>query len=244
MHAINRNTSIVNHKSINLSNSDSGCTCVHGLGASLKQASRAAPRQRLAAINITQWFNNFTVHKKMTAVRAARNLTEDLRRRGWGCVASTRATTCDEGSGDRTGGLLQRTACCAFCRTTGGHHDEQRGRGLAAGISGRPWELGGHGSRIGSCTAGKNRGARGILRSVHCRGWSSRPWEGRWQGGRWRTGKGAMAVGGACSKGVEVGHGCWRPSEQSERGNKRSSGIVPWEGAAARHAARAPGWGG
>jgi hypothetical protein len=59
MHAINRNTSIVNHKSINLSNSDSGCTCVHGLGASPKQASRAVPRQRLAAINITQWFNSF-----------------------------------------------------------------------------------------------------------------------------------------------------------------------------------------
>jgi hypothetical protein len=87
MHAINRNTSIVNHKSINLSNSDSGCTCVHGLGASPGQASRAAPRQRLAAINITQWFNSFTVHKKnMTSVRAARNLTEDLRRRGWGCA--------------------------------------------------------------------------------------------------------------------------------------------------------------
>jgi hypothetical protein len=60
MHAINRNTSIVNHKSINLSNSDSGCTCVHGLGASPEQASHAAPRQRLAAINITQWFNSFT----------------------------------------------------------------------------------------------------------------------------------------------------------------------------------------
>jgi hypothetical protein len=118
------------------------------------------------------------------------------------------------------GGLLQRAACCAFCRTAGGHHDEQRGRGLAAGISGRPWELGGHGSRIGSCMAGKNRGARGISCSVHCRGWSSRLWEGRWQGGRWRTGKGAMAVGGACSKGVEVGYGCWRPSEQSERRKK------------------------
>jgi hypothetical protein len=76
----------------------------------------------------------------MTAVRAARNLTEDLRRRGWGCAASTRATIRDEGSGDRTGGLLQRAACCAFFRTAGGHHDEQRGRGLAAGISGRPWE--------------------------------------------------------------------------------------------------------
>jgi hypothetical protein len=37
-------------------------------------------------------------------------------RRGWGCVASTRATTHDEGSGERTGGLLQRAACCAFCR--------------------------------------------------------------------------------------------------------------------------------
>jgi hypothetical protein len=59
MHAINRNTSIVNHKSIDLSNSDSGCTCVHGLGASPKQASRAAPRQRLAAINITRWFKHF-----------------------------------------------------------------------------------------------------------------------------------------------------------------------------------------
>jgi hypothetical protein len=27
--------------------------------------------------------------------------------------------------------LLQCVACCAFCRTAGGHHDEQRGRGLA-----------------------------------------------------------------------------------------------------------------
>jgi hypothetical protein len=26
-------------------------------------------------------------------------------------------TTCDEGTGERTGGLLQRVACCAFCRT-------------------------------------------------------------------------------------------------------------------------------
>jgi hypothetical protein len=32
--------------------------------------------------------------------------------------------------------LLQCVACCAFCRTAGGHHDEQRGRGLAAGILG------------------------------------------------------------------------------------------------------------
>jgi hypothetical protein len=107
MHAINRNTSIVNHKSINLSNSDSGCTCVHGLGASPEQASRAAPRQCLAAISITQWFNSFTTHKKnMTAVRAARNLTEDLRRRGWGCAASTRATTRDEGM------EIEREGCC------------------------------------------------------------------------------------------------------------------------------------
>jgi hypothetical protein len=147
MHAINRNTSIVNHKSINLSNSDSGCTCVHGLGASPEQASRVAPPQRLAAISITQWFNS-RAQKNMTAVRAARNLTEDLRRRGWGCAASTRATTRDEGGGDRTGGLLQRVACCAFCRTAGGHHDEQRGRGLTVWGGGvaqrrctgrRPW---------------------------------------------------------------------------------------------------------
>jgi hypothetical protein len=53
-------------------------------------------------------------------------------------------------------------------------------------------------------------------------------------------------------------HGCWgrllqgsggRPwllaAEREEReGKKRSSGIVPWEGAVARHAARAPSWGG
>jgi hypothetical protein len=89
MHAINRITSIVNYKSINLSNPDSSRACVHGLGASPNHASREAPRQHLAAINITQWFKQFyrAQKKNTTAARAARNLTEDLRRRGWGCAA-------------------------------------------------------------------------------------------------------------------------------------------------------------
>nr|ACR34881.1 unknown [Zea mays] len=52
MHAINRITSIVNHKSINLSNSDSSCACVHGLGASSNHASREAPRQHLAVFDV------------------------------------------------------------------------------------------------------------------------------------------------------------------------------------------------
>jgi hypothetical protein len=92
----------------------------------------------------TQPFNNFTEpkNKNIIAARAAGVSHHGFRRRrGGGCAASTRATTHDEGSGDRTGGLLQRAVCCAFCQTTGGHHDEQRGRGLAAGISGRPWEV-------------------------------------------------------------------------------------------------------
>jgi hypothetical protein len=63
----------------------------------------------------------------MTAARAARNLTEDLKRHGWGCAVSTRATPRDEGSGERMGGLLQRAACCVLYRTADGHHGEQRG---------------------------------------------------------------------------------------------------------------------
>jgi hypothetical protein len=33
----------------------------------------------------------------------------------------------------------QRAGCCAFCRTAGGHHDEQRGRGLAVGFPWKKW---------------------------------------------------------------------------------------------------------
>jgi hypothetical protein len=50
MHAINRITSIVNYKSINLSNPDPSRACVHGLGASPNHALREAPRQHLARI--------------------------------------------------------------------------------------------------------------------------------------------------------------------------------------------------
>jgi hypothetical protein len=107
------------------------------------------------------------------------------RHRGWGCTTSTRAMTRDEGSGDRTGGLLQRAACCAFCRTTSGHYGKQRGRGLAVWGGGvaqrrcaghRPW-----------------------------RKWSSCwfPWESRAQGiagcfgvlGKRETGKGVFLAG-------------------------------------------------
>uniref|UniRef100_A0A804LQP4 Uncharacterized protein n=1 Tax=Zea mays TaxID=4577 RepID=A0A804LQP4_MAIZE len=35
-----------------------------------------------------------------------------------------------------------------------------------------------------------------------------------------------MAVGGACSMEVEVGHGCWRPSEQSERKKRAAASML------------------
>jgi hypothetical protein len=119
MHAINRITSIVNHKSINLSNSDSGCTCVHGLGASPNHASREASRQRLATINITQWFNSFTAHKKnMAAVRAARNLTT-----GFDGVANGVAQRARERRHATRGVENEREGCCSA--RLAAHFDEQ-----------------------------------------------------------------------------------------------------------------------
>jgi hypothetical protein len=77
-------------------------------------------------------------------------------------------------------------------------------------------ELGDHGSRKGSCTAGKT-GALVMGRSSEgassergaAQAWA--PWLSARKSGRrpWE---------------VEVGHGCWRPSEQSER-KKKSSGV-------------------
>jgi hypothetical protein len=164
MHAINRNTSIVNHKSINLSNSDSGCTCVHGLGASPKQAPRAAPRQRLAAINITQWFNSFTAHKKndsskgseeshrgLTTSRMGLHKTANTRR------ASRRAVRCAAQSSEPRGDVgaaaqnIEHVARDFLLQTMA------TGRLLRA-ILGRPSQQGkarGHGEmelRILSCT--------------------------------------------------------------------------------------------
>jgi hypothetical protein len=180
MHAINRNTSIVNHKSINLSNSDSGCTCVHGLGASPKHASRAAPRQRLAAINITQWFNSFTAHKKndsskgseeshrgLTASRTGLRKTANARRPSTAC--------CPRGSTKQRAGSAQRCrGCCAKQRTCSLRllvADHCHGEATAR----CPWEVVAAREKLAAMEEWNyaGRGA-GFLRDVHGRG--IRPW--------------------------------------------------------------------
>jgi hypothetical protein len=144
MHAINRITSIVNYKSINLSNRDSSRACVHGLGASPNHASREAPQQHLAAINITQWFKQFYRAKKnMTAARAARNLTEDLWRRDWGCAAQCFPWEfCRTPTTRRCCGAAWKTRLRGLCcRGLGAFTWGSRGReGRAAGGM-TPWEL-------------------------------------------------------------------------------------------------------
>jgi hypothetical protein len=143
MHAINRNTSIVNHKSINLSNSDSGCTCVHGLGASPKQASCAAPRQRLAAINITQWFNSFTAHKKNDSSKGSEESQRGLTasRMGLRKTANTRrasrravlyATQSSEEAGEVPGLQEQRCFVVEELRSEGHCLGARMGDGAAA----------------------------------------------------------------------------------------------------------------
>jgi hypothetical protein len=122
------NVQVSQSHGFNLNESGLAAWAVHMVRHFVERARREARHRWPATIRHTQQFNHFTEHKNMIAARAAGVSHHGFRRRrGWGCAASTRATTRDEGSGDRTGGLLQRAACCAFCQTAGGHHREQRG---------------------------------------------------------------------------------------------------------------------
>jgi hypothetical protein len=107
--------------------------------------------------------------------------------------------------------LLQCVACCAFCRTAGGHHDEQRGRGLAARI------LGVHGEEAPACWlfcgVERSRGVAPWLPAAESRELAGRntagalrregrkdlwPWTGRFAGAPWTTARRMSPGNGSC----------------------------------------------
>jgi hypothetical protein len=187
----------------------------------------------------------------MTATRAARNLTEDLRRRGWGCAAQCFPRAfCQTPMAHRCGGAAGKTLVARCCTTGRGSRAEAlrrapamerltigaEGRGLPTGF---PWKKWG---------AWNNRGrGAGFLLAVEQ---GTRREEGTERCGE--EGCGSLHLssreierreGTDClrkKKGRREGrHGCWRrragegpvwpwlsAAEGAERGKKWSSGQV------------------